>query len=217
MLPWKQCRSSWVRKPFGFLICAWSEVFTVSLIEIDRVQQIQTIYDCCDPPDYPSSGSVNDNPPHCQMKSPLANLTSVMILIQNHNPKVNQTLWLMIILDKVMLVSSIRWHYLMMWDQGVCLVCDYSASILLMKMKRILKVHIRLLNSILLLDCAWPLLLWQCMFHVSDAGMAVLVLFMHHLFCLLSSLTSSQYLSSLSKPCPITLHSVCKLLGLLDD
>ena len=49
------------------------------------------------------------------------------------------------------------------------------------------------------------------MFHVSDAGMAVLV------FRLLSSLTSSQYLSSLNKACPIILHSVRKLLGLLDD
>ena len=65
--------------------------------------------------------------------------------------------------------------------------------------------------------CMIFLLLWQCMFHVSDAGIAVLVLFMHHLFRLLSSLTSSQYLSSLSKACPITLYSVRKLLGLLDD
>lgn len=37
--------------------------FTVSLIEISRVQRIKTIYDCCDPPDYPSSGLVDDNPP----------------------------------------------------------------------------------------------------------------------------------------------------------
>ena len=65
--------------------------------------------------------------------------------------------------------------------------------------------------------CMIFLLLWQCVFHVSDAGMAVLVLFMHHLFRLLSSLVSSQYLSSLSNACPTSLYSARKLLGLLDD
>ena len=65
--------------------------------------------------------------------------------------------------------------------------------------------------------CMIFLLLWQCIFHVSDAGMAVLVLFIHHLFHLLSSLTSSQYLSSLSNTCPTSLFSARKVLGLLDN
>ena len=79
-----------------------SEAFTVSSIEISRVQRIKTIYDCCDPPDYPSSGSVDDNPPpeiedpgctstlsdeeSCDISCP-----SVMILIQNQYLKVSQT------------------------------------------------------------------------------------------------------------------------------
>ena len=55
------------------------------------------------------------------------------------------------------------------------------------------------------------LLLWQCIFHVSHAGMAVLVLFVHHLFHLLSRL-SSQYLTSLSNGYPSSLHNVRRLL-----
>ena len=59
--------------------------------------------------------------------------------------------------------------------------------------EEILKVHIKLLNSILLLDYAWSFFSFGnvYIFHVSDAGMAVLVLFMHHLFHLLSSLAST--------------------------
>ena len=59
-------------------------------------------------------------------------------------------------------------------------------------------VHIMLLNSILLLDY-------------------ILVLFIHHLFHLLLSLASSEYLSSLSNACPSSLHSARKILSLLDD
>ena len=62
--------------------------------------------------------------------------------------------------------------------------------------------------------CMIFLLLWQCIFHVSDAGMAVLVLFMHHLLHLLSQLTSSQYLCTLSNA---SLYGARKLLGLLYD
>ena len=72
------------------------------------------------------------------------------------------------------------------------------------------------LNPVLRLRMIF-LLLWQCIFHVSDTGMAVLVFFIHHLFHPLSSLTSSQYLSSLSNTCPTSLFRAHKVFGLLDN
>ena len=56
--------------------------------------------------------------------------------------------------------------------------------------------------------CMIFLLMWQCLFHVSDAGIAVLVIFVRHLFRLLPSLTASPYLYRL---CPQLAQLFCMM------
>ena len=55
------------------------------------------------------------------------------------------------------------------------------------------------------------------MFHVSDAGIAVLILFVYNLLRLLSSISPSQPLLSMTEGCLKSQYSVCKMIGLIDD
>ena len=43
------------------------------------------------------------------------------------------------------------------------------------------------------------LLLWQFLFHVSDAGIGVLILFLHHFFHMIASAHPGQYLQNICK------------------
>lgn len=65
--------------------------------------------------------------------------------------------------------------------------------------------------------CFIFLLMWQCIFHVSDAGMAILILFVHNLLRLLSSVSPSTFLNSVTENCPSSLYGVRKMLGLVTD
>ena len=61
------------------------------------------------------------------------------------------------------------------------------------------------------------LLMWQYLFHGSDAGIAILIVFLYNFLSLLSSLSLSESLNLNFAACPNSLCSVCKLLGLHDD
>ena len=61
------------------------------------------------------------------------------------------------------------------------------------------------------------ILMWQCYFHVSDAGIAVLFLFLHHFLRLLSSLSGSKFIQTLAEASPLLLYSVQKLLGVNEN
>ena len=61
------------------------------------------------------------------------------------------------------------------------------------------------------------LLLWQYHFHVSDAGITILIVFLHNFLRLLSSLVRSDILNQIAAACPTTLYSTRKILGLHGD
>lgn len=60
-------------------------------------------------------------------------------------------------------------------------------------------------------------LIWQCFFHVSDSGIAVLVVFLHHFLHLLSSVSKSEFVGKMADACPSSLFAVRKLLGVNQD
>ena len=59
--------------------------------------------------------------------------------------------------------------------------------------------------------------IWQFLFHVSDAAVAVLILFVYNLLRLLSSVSPSQPLLTMAECCPKSLYSVHKMIGLVDN
>lgn len=59
--------------------------------------------------------------------------------------------------------------------------------------------------------------MWQCYFHVSDAGIAVLFLFLHHFLRLLSCLSGSTFIQNLAETLLLSLYSVQNLLGVNND
>jgi hypothetical protein len=61
------------------------------------------------------------------------------------------------------------------------------------------------------------LLMWQYLFHVSDAGIAILIVFLHNFLRLLSSLSQSEFLNRIAAACPTSLYSTRKILGVRDD
>ena len=60
------------------------------------------------------------------------------------------------------------------------------------------------------------LLMWQYQFHISDSGIAVLVVFLHNFLHLLSSLSRSHFVSWIAATCPSSLYSGGKMLQLHD-
>ena len=58
------------------------------------------------------------------------------------------------------------------------------------------------------------LLIWQAAFHVSDASLAMLVIFFHHFFRILSSMEDSRLISTLAGIWPKSVASIYKLMGL---
>ena len=61
------------------------------------------------------------------------------------------------------------------------------------------------------------LLMWQYLFHVSDAGIAILIVFLHNFLRLLSSLSQSEFLNRIAVPCPTSLYTTRKILGVHND
>ena len=61
------------------------------------------------------------------------------------------------------------------------------------------------------------LLMWQYHFHVSDAGIAILIVFLHNFLQLLSSLSQSEFLNRIGGACPTSLYSTRKILDVRDD
>ena len=57
------------------------------------------------------------------------------------------------------------------------------------------------------------LLMWQYLYHVSDAGISILIVFLHHFFRLLSSLIQSDVMTQIAAACPTSLHNTRKILG----
>ena len=60
------------------------------------------------------------------------------------------------------------------------------------------------------------LLMWQYNFHISDSGIAVLIVFLHNFLRLLSSLSRSQFVSHMATACPTSLYSARNILRLHD-
>ena len=60
------------------------------------------------------------------------------------------------------------------------------------------------------------LLMWQYNFHISDSGIAVLIVFLHNFLRLLSSLSRSQFVSHMAAACPTSLYSARNILRLHD-
>ena len=56
------------------------------------------------------------------------------------------------------------------------------------------------------------LLLWQFFFHVSDAGMGVLILFLHHFFHMMASAHPGQYLQNICKVWPKSFLGALKII-----
>ena len=56
------------------------------------------------------------------------------------------------------------------------------------------------------------LLLWQFLFHVSDAGMGVLILFLHHFFHMMASAHPGQYLHNICKVWPKSFLGALKII-----
>ena len=59
--------------------------------------------------------------------------------------------------------------------------------------------------------------MWQYIFHVSDAGISILIVFLHHFLSLLSSLVQCEFLNHISAACPTSLYNTRKIFNLHVD